>query len=96
MSARQGRRPYRVVFTRPGPPGAERRRGTIVAATIEVARLEARQIAVTGGTAEVHHVSETGERETLERFDAVPSPPGTVRPLPVARLLSGAGQRPAM
>lgn len=82
MSANQGRRPYRVVFSRPGPPGTDRRRGTIVAASFEAARHEARQIAVTGGTAEVHYVSDTGEREMLERYEA--------------GLLSGAGQRPAM
>ena len=56
--SRGQRRPYRVVFSRPGPAGANRRRGTIVAASIEIARHEAQQIAISGGTAEVHYVTD--------------------------------------
>ncbi len=85
MSSGQ-RRPYRVVFTRPGPAGNDPRRATIVAADIAVARREARHIAASGGTAEVHYISDTGERRTVETYDAMRPEP---HPLP-------AGQRPAM
>lgn len=70
MSGSQ-RRPYRVIFTRPGATGAVQcRAGTIVAATIHIARREAEHIATTGGTAEVCYVTETGRRLTVERFGA--------------------------
>jgi hypothetical protein len=68
------RRPYRVVFTRPapginGPP----KPGTIVKADLDAAQEEARAIARSGGTAEVHYVSDSGRREIIATYR--PSPP---------------------
>lgn len=68
------RRPYRVVFTRPapgidGPP----KPGTIVKADLDAAQDEARAIARSGGTAEVHYVSDSGRREVIATYR--PNPP---------------------
>jgi len=70
MNSNGQRRPYRVVFTRPGSAPADGRPGTIVAANIEIARREALHIAFSGGTAEVYYVTDTGEREAVETFRA--------------------------
>ena len=59
MARPQRRRPYRVVFTRPG----ERRSGTVVTADEATAHQEARVIARDGAVAEVQYVPDTGRAQ---------------------------------
>ena len=61
------RRPYRVVFEEDHGEGVVRR-GTVVARDFEQARSEARSIALAGKRAEVHYVSEEGERTRLAEY----------------------------
>ncbi len=61
MAGPRHRRPYRVVFTRPG----EQRSGTVVAPDEATAHQEARAIARDGAVAEVQYVPDTGDRGIL-------------------------------
>jgi hypothetical protein len=63
------RRPYRIVFTRPasGIDGPVKP-GTIVKADLGAAQDEARAIARSGGTAEVHYVADSGRREVIATY----------------------------
>jgi hypothetical protein len=54
-----------VIFDEAFEDGTSRR-GTIIAARLETARLEARSIARNGMRAEVHYVGEDGEHRRLE------------------------------
>lgn len=67
MTQRRGQaRPYRVVFTDAPREGAlTGRRGTFAKADLEEATREAQNIARSGKTAEVYHVTATGEREIM-------------------------------
>lgn len=68
VDQRCGRRRYRVVFTpATGEPG-QVRRGTIVAATEQAARVEAQGIARDGGTARVEYVEIDGSRTVIGRY----------------------------
>lgn len=62
----RGRRPYRVVFL-PAGQAEEGRRGVIVVLDLEAAHREARQIARSGGLAEVLYVGDDGTR-VLARY----------------------------
>ncbi len=63
------RRPYRVVFTRPEPGNnGLPKPGTIVKADLRAAEVEAKAIARSGGTAEVHYVADSGRREVIATY----------------------------
>jgi hypothetical protein len=61
------RRPYRVIFEADQEDGTVRQ-GTVTATDLDTARREARTIARDGKPAEIHYVTECGQRRLLERY----------------------------